>query len=416
MLKKILLVSSFLCFLIVVYSCSKSTACNPGAISGPSSIFVGNTTTLTETVSGGTWTSSNTAVATVGATGIVTGVATGNASITYATANGCAAITTHNVTVNCLLPVTGTISGATSMDVGYTATLTETVNGGNWSSNNTAIAKVNEWGVVTGVAKGSATITYTMTNLCGAATATYPITVDCPFPIAGTISGDSSVYKGNTTTLTETVSGGYWSSSNTAIATVNELGVVTGVGTGRATIIFTTTNICGTATATYPITISSTLIGTSSGGGIIAYFLQPGDPGYSTTVQHGFIAAPTDQSTGIHWYNGSYITTGATGTAIGTGLANTNAIIAAQGAGSYAAALCRNLTLGGFTDWYLPSKDELSKLYLNKSLIGGFAAAGYWSSSEYDTNDAWFENFVSGFQGGDVKYDHVGYVRAIRAF
>ncbi|MFH1454481.1 MAG: IPT/TIG domain-containing protein [Armatimonadota bacterium] len=87
---------------------------------------------------------------------------------------------------------------------------------------------------------------------------------------------------------------------------------------------------------------------------------------------------------------------GGTETAIGTGQANTAAIIAVQGAGStYAAQLCDGLEHGGYSDWFLPSKDELHKMYteLKENGVGDFTNVNYWSSSELDENDTWIENF-----------------------
>ncbi len=150
-------------------------------------------------------------------------------------------------------------------------------------------------------------------------------------------------------------------------------------------------------------------------GGKVAYILLPGDPGYEFCIQHGLIAAPSDQSTGIQWYNGSYTNTGATGADIGTGNANTNAIVANQGAGSYAAKLCADLALGGYSDWYLPSKDELKNLYINRVAIGNFTIGYYWSSSEFNNSLVWVQFFTTGFQNTPDKSE-VFRVRAVRSF
>ena len=146
-------------------------------------------------------------------------------------------------------------------------------------------------------------------------------------------------------------------------------------------------------------------------------------------LYHGLIAAVEDQSSGIQWYNGSNVTTGAADQTIGAGSANTDAIINAQGATStsYAAGLARAYTGGGYTDWFLPSRNEAYQMFINKALINNTAAANsgsdltedaeYWSSSEKNNNVTlayWFEisNGSSGVTSKGTTYN----VRAVRAF
>jgi len=86
-----------------------------------------------------------------------------------------------------------------------------------------------------------------------------------------------------------------------------------------------------------------------------------------------------------------------------------------QGAGSYAAKLCDDLVLNGYSDWFLPSKDELNLLYGQKAVVGGFDSGVYWSSTEYNSDNVLSQYFANGNQGVGNKYG-AGYVRAVRAF
>ena len=153
---------------------------------------------------------------------------------------------------------------------------------------------------------------------------------------------------------------------------------------------------------------SALAIGDTHQGGIVFYL--DGNGG-------GLIAAPSDQSIEAEW--GCYGTTisGADGTAIGTGAQNTIDIEGGCLNSGTAADICANLTLGGYSDWFLPSKDDLNEIYVNlySQGIGGFASESYWSSTECDNGSAWKQHFLNGGDQSNGGKDSGYYVRAIRA-
>lgn len=115
------------------------------------------------------------------------------------------------------------------------------------------------------------------------------------------------------------------------------------------------------------------------------------------------------------WYNGAYINTNAKKGGINSGQFNTERIINHQGEGDYAAQLCANYQSGGYGDWYLPSKEELNLLYLQKDVVGGFDNLYYWSSTEINDLNAWAVYFQNGYQSAYQK-NVWRRVRCIRAF
>ena len=235
----------------------------PGTITGSMTVCAGLTTTLSDTPGSGTWSSTPTAVATIGSsTGIVTGGSVGvtsTATVTYTIGTGCSMTTI--VTVN---PLPTGILGTTSVCSGLTTSLTDATGGGIWSSSAPGIASIGSTGIVTGGSVGTAstaTITYALTAT-GCQT-TVIVTVN---PLPANITGIMKVCSGLTTALTDATAGGAWSSSAGGIATVGTGGIVTGqpvLTTSTATITYTLPTTCiATAVVTVnplPATITGTL-------------------------------------------------------------------------------------------------------------------------------------------------------------
>lgn len=161
-------------------------------------------------------------------------------------------------------------------------------------------------------------------------------------------------------------------------------------------------------------------IGDTYGGGKVAYLMQPGDTTYNANVQHGLIVSLADQADNAKWTNASAIVSCNSGSVgLLKGSANTDSIIKYNPSPiTTAASIARAHRGGNYADWYLPSKNELEKLYINRFAIGfniNPLNSTYWSSSENGLNDAWGQRFSVGNQGSIYKFNTL-YVRAIRAF
>ena len=211
---------------------------SPTTITGITNVCTGLTTSLTDGVAGGTWTSDNLSIVTIGASsGVATGVAIGTATISYTLTGSC--ITTIVVTVS---PTLSPVFGTLNVCAGSSTNLSNTVAGGTWSSSNSSIASIGTGtGVVTGVAAGTTIISYS-TGSCSSVGAI--VTVN---PLPSAISGSLSVCEGFTTSLSDATTSGTWNSSNTTVATVNTTGLVSGLISGTTSVAYVLTTGCLTS-------------------------------------------------------------------------------------------------------------------------------------------------------------------------
>jgi uncharacterized protein YjdB len=266
-----------------------------GIINGATTVCVGANTPLSESLTGGSWTSSNTLVATVGpVNGRVVGVSAGTVTISYAVMGAfCTGYAVYSMTV---LPLAnaGTLLGPAGICVGSTAGINVIggLTGGTWSSSNNAIGTIDaSTGSAGGISVGVVTFSYTVSNICGLASATITLPIG-NYP--GVIAGPSDVCVGATIPLTESITGGGWTSSAPLTATVDpSSGIVGGITGGTANIIYTLPTFCGTATVSWPVTVTTGLPTVA--------VITP----VSANVCVGSNLAMTDATTGGTWTSGT---------------------------------------------------------------------------------------------------------------
>jgi gliding motility-associated-like protein len=279
-------------------------------ITGTPSMCLGFTTNLFDATAGGTWSSGAPGVATVNASGVVTSVSAGTATISYDAA-GCTSIIV--VTVN----TAPAITGVAPLCIGGTTTLADAVTGGTWISGNPGVATIGlNTGLVTGVTAGTTLITYTTPAGC-TTTTTESVVVLSP------ISGTLSLCVGNTTSLSDpgVGAGGTWTSSLTGVATIGAAtGVVTGISSGTSNITYTAAGGC-LVTATVTVNPTSPITGILTMCQNFTTTLADALPGgvwMSNTLYVATVNSATGVVTGIGGGTATIVYTLPTGCAVST--------------------------------------------------------------------------------------------------
>ena len=227
----------------------------------------------------GAWSSSNPAVATVSATGLVTGLSVGTCDIIYTITGGCGGTVSAQQSLT-ISPNARIASMTSTSPLCVGGTSLYTVNGvilsggvGAWSSSNSAVATVDATGLVTGVSAGTCDIIYTITGGCGGIASAQQSLVISPNVAIASVNGSTPMCIGGSTLFTANgvvLSGGTgaWSSSNPAVATVDATGLVTGISVGTSDIIYTITGGCGGSVSAFRnITITNVPAATISYSG-----------------------------------------------------------------------------------------------------------------------------------------------------
>ncbi len=336
----------------------------PAAITGPSTVCVGSSISLTDATPGGAWSSNNNTSAPITNTGTINGNPPGSSAvITYSLTTGC--ITTTTITVN---PLPAPITGITTICAGFTTVLSDATPSGTWSSSNGSVAFIssgpgpgNVLGGTSSNPGGTTIITYTLPTTC------YTTTVLTVNPLPAPITGSALVCSGLTTQLSDITSGGVWSSATVSVATVGTTGLVTGgviISPALAQSSVITYSITATGcTAAKTVTVSP-LPGPIQGNGTIC-------------------AGSTTQLSDI--VGGGIWTSNNTGVAI----VSSTGLVTGQLVGSQSTATVTFSVGSGCTETKVITVNPLPLLILgNKTICSGLTTqltdntgSGVWSSS-----------------------------------
>jgi hypothetical protein len=277
------------------------------AITGMLSATVSNTSVLSNSTTGGSWTSSDNTVATINPNGVVSALKTGTTTITYTytNSNNCSNNVTALFTVNTIPTITPpVISAATSTTFceGQNVVLSSNdASNIQWYKNGTAIT-----GITSETYTATSSGTYKVIKTSGSITATSNeiiVTVNS-LPTLSAITGTLSATVGSSSTLANSTTGGVWTTSDNSVATINASGVVSTLKAGTTTITYTYTNSNNCSNTV------STLFTVSANTTIVAPIISAAT---TTTFCDGQnVVLSSNDATNIKWYKNGTAITGAT--------------------------------------------------------------------------------------------------------
>jgi hypothetical protein len=269
------------------------------------------------------------------------------------------------------------------------ASKVDKVDGKDLSSNDYTTAEKTKLSAITGTNTGDQT---TITGNAGTATklaasktingVAFDGTEDITAPAAAeTLTGSTlkSTVTGSSLTSVGTITSGVW--SGTAVAIQKGGTGLDKVGTNGQVLTSNGTSITWATPASSSSSSPTYTTGLNSDLGGYVFFL-------STDSKHGLVAETQDQSTSSTWYDAE---------------------------DEISNQVNHSINGKKFTDWRLPTKHELNLMYIDRGIIGGFANRYYWSSTEFDSANAWIQSFNHGTQINNGKVNTY-YVRAVRAF